>query len=72
VHTWQQHNGPVPQGKIVCFKDHNTLNCSIENLMLLSRAENMQRNTIHRYPDELKSTIRLVSKLKRKINEKQN
>jgi hypothetical protein len=55
----------------VVFKDGNQLNCIIENLECISNAELMQRNTIHRFPAELKSTIRLVNKLKRNINAKE-
>ena len=74
VYTWEQHYGPVPEGMIVAFKDRNSMNCVIENLELIDRAENMRRNTIHRYPEELKKTIRTLGKLKRKIksHEKQD
>lgn len=66
-HVWQQHYGPIPAGKVVAFKDGNQLNCKPENLTLLSLKENMQRNTIHRYPQEVVEVIKVVSKLKRKI-----
>ncbi|HHN3384918.1 HNH endonuclease, partial [Pseudomonas aeruginosa] len=36
---------------------------------LITRAERMRRNSIHRYPPELKSAIRVISKLKRTIQE---
>lgn len=73
---WEEANGAVPSGHIVVFRDKNTANIDIDNLELISRAENMRRNTIHRYPPELKETIRQLGKLKRAIseapNEKQN
>lgn len=71
-HIWEQANGKVPTGYIVVFKDRNPNNIVLDNLELISREENMLRNTIHRFPAELKSTIRLVNKLKRTINEKQD
>ena len=37
--VWEEHNGPVPDGMAVIFKDGNRQNCSIDNLMLISRAE---------------------------------
>lgn len=37
--VWEEHNGKVPDGMIVMFKDGNKLNCSIDNLMLARRAE---------------------------------
>lgn len=36
---WQEHNGPVPRGHKVCFKDGNHLNVAIENLELLTNSE---------------------------------
>lgn len=72
VTVWESVHGPVKRGFAVCFKDGNRLNSAIENLELLSRAELMARNTIHRYPQELKDAIRLVKKLRRRIDEHEN
>lgn len=70
--VWEEHNGTIPKGHIIVFKSANKLDTRIENLEMITRAENMKRNTIHRYPAELKSTIRLANQLKRKIHDKQN
>lgn len=66
--------GELPEGFIIKFKDGNTLNCIPENLQAITRQENMQRNSINRFPQELKSVIRLLSKLNKKTqaHEKQN
>ncbi|MDH1281012.1 HNH endonuclease [Pseudomonas chengduensis] len=69
VMLWEQHNGPVPKGLILCFKDGNKQHIALANLELRTRAEHMQKNTIHRYPQELKDAIRTVAKLKRTIRE---
>ena len=37
--VWEEHNGPIPEGMIVTFKDGDKLNCSIDNLMLITRGE---------------------------------
>lgn len=37
--VWEEHNGTIPDGYIVTFRDGNRLNCDINNLMLISRAE---------------------------------
>ena len=37
--TWEQANGPVPEGSTICFKDRNKLNCSLDNLVLIKRSE---------------------------------
>lgn len=39
-------NGPVPDGHRVIFKDGNTGNCNIGNLMLISDKELMQLNNL--------------------------
>ena len=40
--VWEEHNGPVPDGMVVSFRDSNRLNCDISNLMLITKAENVQ------------------------------
>lgn len=37
--VWEEHNGPIPEGYVVCFRDGNHENCNIDNLILVSRAE---------------------------------
>lgn len=66
---WEEVHGEIPPGHLVVFRDRNPKHIELDNLELVSRAENMRRNTIHRYPPELKSTIRQLSKLKRAISE---
>ena len=68
--VWREHNGTVPKGYNVQFKDGNRLNCDIENLYLISRADQVSKeNSIQRYPDELKRAMRLTSKLRKKIKQ---
>ena len=69
---WIEHHGEIPKGFIVVFKDNNKKNVQIDNLELISRAENIQRNSIHRYPTELKQVFRKLGKLKRTIEDKSN
>jgi hypothetical protein len=72
--NWERANGSIPKRFIVCFKDGDTLNCELSNLFLLSKADNMNRNSIQRFPAELKTTMKVLSKFKRKIKsyEEQN
>lgn len=74
VNLWKQHNGNIPDGYIIVFKDKNTMNVVIDNLECITKKENMIRNSIHQYPEELKKTIQTLSIITRKINryEKQN
>ena len=67
-HVWEKHNGTIAKDKVVAFVDGNTLNCEITNLQLISKAENAIRNSIHRYPEELKDVFRLMGRLKKKIS----
>lgn len=69
---WVTHHGEIPKGHNIIFKDGNTMNCVLDNLECISNAELMRRNTIQRYPTELKQTMKLLKKLKRTIHEKQN
>ena len=64
---WEDHHGPVPDGYIVTFKDGNKMHWDSENLELKNRKELLLKNTIHRYPDEVKALIRLQKKLERTI-----
>lgn len=41
---WEGHNGPIPRGKIIHHKDHDTLNDEIENLSCLTRAEHLREH----------------------------
>lgn len=64
---WEEHNGPIPDGHIVIFRDKDPKNLVIENLEMISREENARRNTIHRYPREITDAIRQVNGLRRRI-----
>lgn len=43
-YLWEKEHGPIPQNHILRFRNGNTLDCRIENLELISRAENALRN----------------------------
>ena len=64
---WEKHNGPIPKGHIVRFKNGNKLDIRIENLELVTCAQNMKDNTIHNYPPEIKTTIRSIANINRRI-----
>lgn len=72
--TWERHYGPVPEGMMIKFKDGNKTYCAIDNLELVSRAENMILNQM-KYsdlPEELKESARLVAKVTIKNKEATN
>lgn len=70
--VWEQHNGPITKGNIIIFKDKNKYNLNIDNLQMITKRENMLRNTVTKYPLELQQLIKLNNKLKTTLNEKQN
>lgn len=67
---WKQHHGLIPKGMIIAFKDGNSMNCIIENLEMITMAENAIRNKskFEQYPTELKQVIRIKNKITKKIN----
>ncbi|WP_313489396.1 HNH endonuclease signature motif containing protein [Stutzerimonas nitrititolerans] len=66
--TWEEHNGPLPEGHIVVFVDRNRENMDPGNLIAVTRAENMRRNSIDRYPPEYRSTALTLGWFRRKLN----
>jgi len=69
---YEKNYGPIPEGMKVIFKDKNRFNFSIDNLECVTCAELMERNSIHRFPEELQKTIRLTAKLKKQIEKQLN
>lgn len=67
--VWEQANGPIPPGHNVQFRDGNRRNCGLDNLYLISRADQLRNeNSMEaRYPEELRSVIRLRGTLIRQI-----
>jgi hypothetical protein len=67
-YVWEQHKGPIPPKHLVLFKDGDRSRCVIENLELLSMADNARRNSMwNRLPPELARVIQLNGALKRQI-----
>jgi hypothetical protein len=66
-HIWEQTNGEIMKGHIIVFRDKNPMNCKIENLEMITRVENLKRNWLHNYPDEIKTLIKTKNKLINKI-----
>ncbi len=71
-HVWEQNFGPVPEGMVVAFKDSDKMNCDVDNLMLISRAEllRLNQNQYRETPGQLKPSVLVLSKLQVKIQEK--
>lgn len=70
--VWIEANGPLPDGHIVVFKPGTKTTDPAEitpdKVELVSRAENMKRNSYHNYPKEIAQLIQLRGAIQRKIN----
>lgn len=71
-HVWEKHNGAIPEGYNVQFKDGNRKNCNIDNLYLISRAEQLRNeNSLHvKYPKEIAELIQIKGAINRQIRQK--
>lgn len=70
--VWEAEHGTIPKGHVVRFKDgmHTTVaeDITTDKLECISFAENMRRNSYHRYPKPIPQMIQLRGALNRKIN----
>ena len=73
--VWERENGQVPPGHIVVFRQGmlttDTDLITVDRLECITRAENMRRNTCHRYGKEVAQLIQLRGVITRKIREKE-
>ena len=73
--VWERENGQPPNGHIVVFRpgmlttDADLI--TVDRLECITRSENMQRNTYHRYGKEIAQLIQLRGVITRKIREKE-
>lgn len=67
---WEQVNGAIPKGFNVQFKNHNSQDCRIENLYLISKAEQMAKENSFwaKYPKEIQELIHLKGVVNRAIH----
>jgi hypothetical protein len=65
---WEQNNGTIPKNMIVAFKNGNSLDCTLANMELITKEENMRRNSlVSKYPPDIVAAIRTNAGLKRRI-----
>ena len=67
VLVWEAAHGLVPHKHKVIFKDNNQLNHELTNLECISYADAMRRNSIVRYPADLRFAMKTLKKLKKQI-----
>lgn len=72
--VWEESNGKIPAGMNLIFRDNNPLNTKLDNLMLVTRAENMEMNNIgagackNIEKEILLNSIRLKNAVKNKLS----
>lgn len=72
--VWEESNGKIPAGMNLVFRDNNPLNTKLDNLMLVTRAENMEMNNIGAgackgiEKEILLNSIRLKNAVKNKLS----
>jgi hypothetical protein len=69
-YLWEREYGKIPKGHNIRFRDGNPLNCAIDNLYLISRADQMRNENSYqaRYPEEIRQLIQLKGALTRQIH----
>lgn len=72
--VWMEVNGEIPKGYICVFKAGMKTNdpdqITADKVECISRAENMKRNSYHRYGKEIASLIQLRGAINRQINKR--
>ena len=73
LHLWEQHYGAIPKNHVVIFLDGDKRNFDINNLALISRAENMylSRHKLRFNDRELTESAVNIAKLNSKISDKE-
>lgn len=68
---WEEAHGPIPRGHNVQFRDGNSQNLSLDNLYLISRADQLRQENcmMARYPEEVREVIYLKAAIKKRITE---
>lgn len=67
---WQEHNGPIPKGQVITFQDGDKRNFDPGNLVCISQADNMRRNSVHKLPEALVEVVMAKARLQRQINKR--
>ena len=59
-YVWEKHNGKIPEGYIIKFKDGDFMNCDIDNLYIMSRADACVKMTSEQSPEQIKKKMSIV------------
>ena len=68
--VWEKVHGEIPEGYNIQFKNRNRLDCRLENLYLISKAEQMAKENsfLAKYPKDIQEIIHLKGVVNRAIH----
>ena len=66
--VWEEKNGKIPKGMCLWHIDRDSLNDNIENLEVITRRDNIKRNSIVNYTHEQRSILKIISKINKKVS----
>lgn len=73
--VWEAARGPIPSEHIVAFRPGERTavesEITLDRLELITRAENMRRNTLYNYPPAIASTLLLIGKARALIRKRE-
>ncbi len=71
---WEAANGKMPPKHCIWYKDGNKQNVTLDNLEMISQAENLRRNqeSFRSLPPEIQEAQGLINKINRKIKKHGN
>jgi hypothetical protein len=61
---WEQANGKIPEGMVIIFLDNNPLNCTLENLAVVSKAECVKLSQLKLRSDNREITLAGIAVVK--------
>lgn len=70
-YVWMTERGPIPPNHCIKPLNGDQHDTRIENLELITRAENLRRNWHDRYPLEIRRLVQLRGALNRQINKRE-
>lgn len=70
VHTllWEEHNGPIPEGHVLAFRNGDRLDIRLDNLELITRTELARRNGPAGLPPQLREAFARRAHITRQLN----
>lgn len=70
--VWEEVHGQIQKRHVIIFKDDNSLNCDLDNLICISRAEQAVINNkgLNKYTNELKDVALNIARLKIALNKR--